>query len=298
MKRLSPILMRRGFQGNWACEDAVIRKVGLHLRLVTSFTDVIQKALRLEVPIFQCFLLSQQSGTILEPTPEDVASFLALRKKHFGDVYVHGSYWINLAGIRFAKHFSLDRELALAKRLEFTHMVLHPGSAKGAKAKHEGIEAMARAINKTMRTEHTIKIVLENTAFARLSVGGDLEDFRQLLAKLDHPEKILFCIDTAHAYSYGYDLVDPVKREAFIAQLDATIGIDRIALLHINDTQEACGSRQDRHAMFGTGLLGESTLREFAMHDKLKHIPLLLELPIVSEADERIILDKVKSWHS
>lgn len=257
---------------------------------------MIQQAIRLKMDIFQCFMVLQGTGTIFTLDDSDVQSYLALRREHFGDLYMHGSYWINLASIQMAKHYSLQHELAMAKKLEFTHIVLHPGSAKGAASKLEGIDAMARIVNTTLRTEHTVKLVIENGAFAALSVGGDLTDFQLFLGKLDHPEKVLFCIDTAHAHSYGYNLIDASSRNAFVETLESTIGINNIALLHLNDTNELLGSRSDRHEVLGKGLLGEQVLREFALHEKLKHLPLLMELPTLGEADEQVILDKVRSW--
>jgi deoxyribonuclease-4 len=273
-----------------------MRKIGLHVRLNHSLTDMIEQALRLKMDFFQCFMVLQGTGTIFTLDDFDVQSYLKLRREHFGDLYMHGSYWINLASISFAKHYSLQHELAMAKKLEFTHMVLHPGSAKGAQSKLEGIDAMARIINATLRTENSVKLVIENGAFGALSVGGDLIDFQLFLTKLDHPEKVLFCIDTAHAHSYGYNLIGAQAQNDFIALLDSTIGINNISLLHLNDTNELCGSKTDRHAVMGQGALGQDVLREFAMHEKLKHIPLLMELPTLSEDEELIILDKVRSW--
>jgi len=257
---------------------------------------MIGQALRLKMDLYQCFMVLQGTGTLIALDDNDVQAYLKVRREHFGDLYMHGSYWINLASISFAKHYSLQHELAIAKRLEFTHIVLHPGSAKGAQSRFEGIDAMARVINTTLRTEHSIKLVIENGAYGALSVGGDLTDFQLLLAKLDHPEKILFCIDTAHAHSYGYNLMGAAAQNEFVALLESTIGIDNISLIHLNDTNELCGSKSDRHEVLGKGLLGEDVLREFAMHDKLKHIPLLMELPTLSEADEQIILNTVRSW--
>ena len=275
-----------------------MRNIGLHLRLENSLTAVAQKALALGIPLFQCFLVQQGSGLLITLDDADVASYLKIRREHFGDVYMHGSYWINLAGVKYTKHFALDRELALAKKLEFTHIVLHPGSAKGAKTRREGIEAMARIINTTMRKEQDIKLVIENAAYGSMSIGGDMQDFGALVTMLEHPEKIVFCLDTAHAHSFGYNLIDPVARETFIELVDATMGLERIALLHVNDTKEKCGSCQDRHEVIGNGVLGFDVLKSFAMHEKLNQIPMIMELPVMEQIQEQQIINTVKQWHS
>ncbi|MCX5922478.1 MAG: deoxyribonuclease IV [Candidatus Dependentiae bacterium] len=275
-----------------------MRTIGLHLRLINSLTEVAEKALAMQLPLFQSFLVQQGSGALIHIEQEDIKKYLKIRQEKFKDLYVHGSYWINLAGVKYTKHYALDRELALAKKLEFTHLVLHPGSAKGAKTRREGIDAMARIINATMAKEHSIKIVLENTAYGSWSIGGDVHDFQILLTMLDHPEKILFCIDTAHAHSFGYDIIDATAREEFIQLLDATIGIERIALLHLNDTQEKRGSKKDRHEVIGKGVLGDEVLKSFVLHDRLKNIPLLMELPIMEQEQEQMMVDKIKQWHT
>lgn len=252
--------------------------------------------MRLSVPLFQCFFIRQETGELIKFDDGDVKSFLTLRRQHFGDLYLHGSYWINLAGIKYTNHYCLKRELHMARWLEFTHIVLHPGAAKGARNRVEGIDAMARVINATMKHEHDIKIVIENGAHGNFSVGGDLHDFQQLLTKLDHPEKILFCIDTAHAHSYGYNIIDAQPRQEFIDLLSTTIGIQRIAVLHVNDTQERRGSRNDRHEVVGKGVLGDAVLRDFVMHPLLVDIPIIMELPVIEEDEEQALLNKVISW--
>jgi len=135
----------------------------------------------------------------------------------------------------------LRRELTLAKSLEFTHLVLHPGSAKGAREKSEGIDALARMLNRLLFYERDIKVILENTAHGNMSVGSDLQDFQQLLQKLDQPERISFCIDTSHAHAFGYDIMDKSAQASFVDLLDELVGLERIVLIHLNDTKEKRG---------------------------------------------------------
>jgi len=273
-----------------------VRDIGVHIRLEGSLMSAVQKAARYAIPFFQCFLVSHKSGKLIRPNHEDIRNFL-LARKQFGDLYVHGSYWINLATIQHMTHRALHRELYLAKKLEFTHIVVHPGSAKGAKDKQEAIEALARAVNTLLAQESVIKLVLENVAHGGMSIGGDLYDFKHMLAMLDAPERVSFCIDTAHAYSYGYDIVDLHEQNKFIQLLDNTIGINSIALIHLNDTTEQVGSKMDRHEIVGKGLIGNQALKSFILDDRLKEIPVLMELPMLSAEEELSVLDLVRSWH-
>lgn len=274
-----------------------MRQIGVHIRVTESLQFLVDKATRLQVPFFQCFFIIQEIRKIIRPTDKDIKTFVTQRRDLFDTVYLHGSYWINLAGIANNGHGALRRELRLAKKLEFTHIILHAGSAKGAQNRLEGIDAMARTFNYIFKKEHDIRFVLENTAHGNMSVGGDLNDFLLLKEKLDHPEKLLFCIDTAHAHSYGYDIVDSSERESFIDHIANTVGIDSVALIHLNDAYEKCGSRHDRHQVVGEGEIGQQALKAFVMHKRLAHIPIIMELPIVTESKELSVLNLVRSWH-
>lgn len=271
------------------------RAVGLHIRLEDSVTKVAQKALALKIPIFQCFLINQETCKWYLPTPVDQETFEQLRSS-FGNLYLHGSYWINLASVFHREHVILDRELHWAERLGFTHLILHPGFPKGGSKKVQGIKAIARLLNKKLSEPSLVTIVLENGAHGGLCVGSDIRDFKELLSLLEHPEKVQFCIDTAHAYSYGYDLANGQAMQDFIGLIGDTIGFNQIALIHLNDTKEELKSRIDKHAMLGKGNIGIDQLRLFATDARLKDIPLIVELPRVTYEQEKELLETIQSW--
>lgn len=271
-------------------------EVSLHFRLTKTILDLAHKACRLNLSFFQCFFVSQETGKLMQLNTVEVKQFLALRRQYFKQLYLHGSYWINLASNKYNGYRTLERELTIAKRLEFTHLLLHPGFAKGAKEKSSGIAFLSRALNRLLKTERDVKIVLENTTHGNLSVGSDITDFKQILLSLDHPEKISFCIDTAHAYSFGYDMACDTGQDTFINFLENIIGIERIILIHLNDSKKKLGSRIDQHAIIGEGYIGKKYLKRFMVHPKLRQIPVILELPALSESHEYDLLKKVRSW--
>jgi deoxyribonuclease-4 len=277
-------------------ESLIKNRLGVHIRMNASLYDVIARADSLELPFFQCFFVSQESSRLIQPTSDEVRAFLKERRSRYDDLFCHASYWVNLASLGNNGYPQLRREIVLAKRLEFTHIVLHAGTAKGAVDKSEGIDALAIALNNLFKRERDITILLENTCHANLAIGSDILDFKQLLEKLDKPERIGFCIDTAHAHSFGYNIADSSGHDAFIDFLDATIGIDRIKLIHLNDTVELLGSRIDRHGIVGQGRIGTDALKAFVLHQKLQNIPLLMELPDLPVGQERVILDRVRGW--
>lgn len=271
-------------------------RVGVHIRMRSSLRELLQRVDSLELPFFQCFFVPQESGKLIPVIQEDVYEFLKIRRARFNDLFCHVSYWVNLSSLGNNGFAQLRREITFAKRLEFTHFVLHAGTAKGALDRTQGIEALATALNYLFNREQDITVLLENTCHGNLAVGSDILDFKLLLEKLDKPERISFCIDTAHAYSFGYDIATVSGQEKFINLLQTTIGIERIKLIHLNDTTEKLGSRIDRHSIIGQGTIGEAVLKYFVMHPSLQHIPLLLELPDLPIEDELLILNKVRTW--
>jgi len=159
-----------------------LRKIGLHVRLTSSFSDLLRVAVSLHMPIFQCFFITK-AGSVIELSDEEIASARAFMQDHFSFRYVHASYWSNLAGIKQSRHRVLMKELDLARRLEFTHIIMHAGSAKGARDRREGIDALAKAVNGLIKEDDALKIVLENTAYHDMSIGGSFKDFYELLQK-------------------------------------------------------------------------------------------------------------------
>lgn len=268
------------------------RTVGLHIRCNKTISEVLEKAGRLNLPIFQCFL-RQQSGAIIEQTPA-LTQLFRRYSRTFTALYVHGSYKINLADHTREQHPVLKQELHWAKKLGFTHMILHPG----ASASHErGIDSIARNLNLLIQQHPTIQFVLENVAFAGPSIGGSLEDLHHIKNKLDNPDKLGFCIDTAHAFAYGYNIREEKKRLNFIHEIDNLLGLSSIELIHINDTGSELASRNDIHCRMGQGIIGLEPLKEFAFDNRLSLIPLLLELPALDEAEELYDLNIVRDWH-
>lgn len=270
--------------------------IGLHIRLIESMLQVLTKAQRLQLPFFQCFLVQQGNNRIIQLNDSEIQAIQKERAEYAGDLYLHGSYWINLAHTKRSNHRALQREVQLAEQLGFNHIVLHPGATKDSTRRLDGVDAVARVLNNFFSQNHTIKIVLENAAHGGMSVGGNFEDFKLLREKLDKPELVSFCVDTAHAHVFGYDIITQKGQDEFITMLDQTIGLTNISLIHLNDTQEGIGSKIDRHAAPGDGIIGIEVLKRFVCHQKLSNIRVLMELPVMEEKEEIQVLDMVRSW--
>jgi deoxyribonuclease IV len=271
------------------------RGVGLQLSLGSSITALAEKALRLELPFFQCFFRNHETSTpfVLERVDRD--HFVRLRHEHFGSLYVHGSYPINLAN-ETCDHPCLERELYLAEQLHFTHLIVHPGSYARGTTKEDGLANVARVLNKLFLRPLPVTVVLENVAHGNRAIGGDLQDFKEIVERLDKPELIKFCIDTAHAHSFGYDLTSASARDLFCDEIQQTLGFERLALLHLNDTVHKKGARVDHHCILGEGNLGVSTLKALCEEMRLSGAPIILEMPTTPEEKERATVKQVVAW--
>lgn len=277
--------------------NSMKRDIGLHLRLTDTLMALAERALALDISVLQCFFLHQESGRIVRPSAQEIAAFRQIRGS-FNRLFLHASYLTNLAGtdetvsLRIAK-----MELDIARALGFHDIILHSGCAKGSVNLMEGIDRLVRRLNELIAYAGDLRIVLENTAHAGYSIGSDLQDFTVILAKLDKPEKVGFCIDTAHAHAYGYPLVEQGDSERLIAKIDEAIGIERLVLMHLNNTFGSAGSCIDRHALLHEGSIPIEHLKSFVLHEKIKHLPIIMELPAVHDEIERAQLELVRSWH-
>ena len=137
-----------------------MRSLGLHMRLNGSLMALANRAVALQLPFFQSFFVNIGNNKMIQPTKQEVDEFVRYARTHFSQLYVHGSYWINLASLVHTGYTVFKKEMALAQRLSFTHMVLHPGTAKGAVTKREGIDALARVLNTINAVDHGLMIVL------------------------------------------------------------------------------------------------------------------------------------------
>jgi len=279
-------------------------QIGLHLRINDTLSNMVQEALEFQLKIFQFFLVTQGNAQYLRLTRKERDEFVKARREHFAELFVHSSYWINPASnsketFDLSKYL-LKKEIAQAKSLEVQYIVLHAGSAKGHRpeaddknGKKKGIATLASMLNSILKKESDVQILLENSAHGQKSIGNDFQDFIMLKELLDEPEKIGFCVDTAHAYSYGYPL-DPI--EDFITMLDRCMGLANIKLIHFNDTQDVFGSMQDRHEFPGKGTIGRKTLEQLLNNDKLKSVPKIIEGPDVDHVSTQNALTDIISW--
>ncbi|MGB8468370.1 MAG: deoxyribonuclease IV [Candidatus Babeliales bacterium] len=272
-----------------------MRAVGLHLRIYHTLLETYQMAAALQLPLFQFFLVHQQTRKHIALSREERAACFALRDT-FAAICVHGAYWINVCQEANAGSiYLLKKELRLAVATGATQYILHPGSVLQSSDKDAGIQRLVHVLDDVMHMYPSITVVLENTAHGNGTIGSDINDLGAIQKMVKNSERLRFCIDTAHAHSYGYDLQTPKSRDAFIATIDAAIGLNTVALIHCNNTFEKQGSKIDKHVSLQQGVLTQA-LPALLAHPAIKTIPVILELPELPMPEQLNCVEQVRAW--
>ena len=157
-------------------------------------------------------------------------------------------------------------------------MVLHPGSALTGDI-DESIDQVARGINEVLNELPYGVICLETMAGKGSEVGWNFQQIQQIISKVELQEHIGVCFDTCHTHDAGYDLKE---FDSVLDDFDDVIGLDKLKVMHINDSKNVQGARKDRHANIGEGEIGFETLYRIVHNPRLDDIPMALETPYVA----------------
>ena len=216
-------------------------------------------------------------------------------------VTAHDSYLINLASpdpvLRARSLDSMLAELRRCVALGVPFLVSHPGNYMderdaGLARNAEAItEALARAPGDTM-------LLLETTAGQGTVLGATFEELAWLIDAVPEPQRsrLGICVDTAHVFAAGYDIVSDY--DGVIAKLGDVVGLDRLRMMHLNDSKVPLGSRKDRHELIAEGHIGELTFRRIMTDDRLARVPKVIETPKLddAEATDRRMLERLRGY--
>lgn len=200
-------------------------------------------------------------------------------------VIVHAPYIINLANtvdeskFEFGVSFLIE-ELSRCKEFGIKTLVLHPGSAVGGDIK-EGLDKICAGLDLVFAQDNSdVIIALETMAGKGHELGRTFEEVAYIIEHTKHSNRLGVCLDTCHLNDAGY-VVDDI--ENILDQFDKIIGLDRLKVIHLNDSKNELGSHKDRHENIGFGTIGFDTLVKYINHPKLIDIPKILETPYVNE---------------
>jgi deoxyribonuclease IV len=267
-------------------------KVGVHTSIAGALANAAHHAKEIDCDTFQMFSANPRGWQSQEPTAADCEAFRCSRSDHkLAPVVIHDNYLINLASadalIREKSIAAFRRELERAIALGADFLVTHPGSAKGGTPS----QAIAICVESLLEAAAGMKldgltILIENTAGQGAVIGRTFEEVAEIIAGAEKELPISACIDTAHSFAAGYAIHTEAGLAATVKQLDATIGMKKVRVIHANDSKTPFESHVDRHEHIGEGLIGAEAFKRIVTHAKLKNIPFICETPLDEPGDD------------
>ncbi len=205
------------------------------------------------------------------------------------EIVVHAPYIINLGSYKedtfeLAVRF-LQEEIRRTDYIGVKNIVLHPGAYTDKDAEF-GIARIAEGLNEVLAgtKETSVNIALETMAGKGTEIGRSFEEIAAIIDKVQDNHRLTVCMDNCHMHYSGYDLVnDP---DGVFEQFDRIVGLDRVAVVHVNDSKNPRGAGKDRHAPIGAGWLGYDALNKIVNHDALQGRPFILETPWIGKEDK------------
>lgn len=189
---------------------------------------------------------------------------------------------------------TLIAELQRCGQLGIPYLVTHLGSHLG-KGKAVGAKRITEACNQALaKADNDTLLLLENTAGQKNSMGSAFEDLRYLLDRIKLRERVAVCFDTCHAFAAGYDLRTERTVEATLKLLGEIIGVERVKVLHVNDSKGELGSGSDRHEHIGLGKIGSKGFKAILGVREFRSLPIILETPIDDRRNDVQNLKKVR----
>jgi deoxyribonuclease-4 len=267
-------------------------RIGIHTSIAGRLEHAAERAGELGCDAFQIFSSSPRSWNANGLNPVEVKAFRRRREAlNLRPLVIHDNYLINLASGRPVQRSrsiqALRGELERARALGADYLVMHPGSGVDLPRAHafanvvSGLRHSARGFSL-----NGLQILLENTAGQGSTLGDRLEELGKFIRAL--PELNLgVCLDTAHLFAAGYDIKSEDGLNETLASAHIAIGLDRVKVIHANDSKAPLGARVDRHEHIGKGKIGSKAFQRLLHHPTLAGKTFILETPIDRKGDDR-----------
>ena len=276
-------------------------RTGLHVSIAGGLPRAVERARERRCEALQIFCGNPRGWKLTGRDEDEVDAFRAARGgAHLSPVVLHACYLVNPCATDETVHDRtlrrLKAELELSARLGADGYVLHPGSARERPADwrlDRAAEVLRRILSEAKAAP---PLLLENTATEH-GPGGRLEWLARLADDLESADigaEVGVCLDTCHLFAAGYDLRDESEVERLAETIEATLGTERVRLMHVNDARDGPGTRRDRHEHIGEGQIGREGLRNVLLHPALRGTPAILETPWVSPQVDRRNLEAVR----
>lgn len=274
--------------------------IGCHLSTEEGYLHMAKEAVSINANTFQFFTRNPRGGHAKALDPKDIEAFRAYASNHGIEVIMgYAPYTVNPATDHQSEHDFTMMVLAedLARMEETPHMLytLQPGSALGLSV-DDALANVAGALNEVVTPSQTTRVLLETMSGSGTEVGSTFEQLATILAKVTLRDHVGVCFDACRVWGAGYDIVDDL--DGVIEEFDRTIGLDSLHAIHLNDSQDTCGSHKDRHAPIGEGHIGFDALAALTNHPQLRDIPFYLEAPRPTVSEYGNAIEKLRSAHA
>lgn len=280
-------------------------RVGFHVSIAGGISNSVDNAKKIGCTAFQIFSRNPRGWAAKPLAPDDVQLFKSKLSASGTDkdaVIVHMPYLPNLSGPDgefYTKSVeTLAGEMERCSALGIPYLVIHLGSHMG-KGQAGGIDQLVKAIE-TARSKSKARpvVLLENNAGQKNSIGGNFEELRMILHRLDGPKEFGVCIDTCHLFTSGYDLRTKTEVDRTLDKFDNVVGLKELKFIHLNDSKGLLGSNLDRHEHIGLGMIGQEGLAAFLNHRAIRGLPVIMETPIDEkrgdEQNLKVVLGLIK----
>ncbi len=273
----------------------------MHTSIAGAVENAAHRAQEIGCDTFQMFSANPRGWSTLEPSEEECERFREARAIYaLSPLVVHDNYLINLASahpeIREKSIVAFRRELVRALALGADYLIAHPGSGKGGTAS-QAISACIESLKQAAKglSLDGLMILIENTAGQGSALGRTFEEVAEIIAGAAKELAVGACIDTAHCFAAGYPIHTPRGFADTLKQLEATVGLGKVRVIHANDSKTELGSHADRHQHIGKGYIGKEAFRRIVGHPKMRDIPFICETPIDRPGDDQRNLRTMRS---
>jgi deoxyribonuclease-4 len=268
-------------------------RLGAHMSIGGGLPRAVDRAAASRCEALQIFTKSAGQWRARALPDDEIALFRRrVDETGIGPVVAHNSYLINLAAaapaVRAQSIAALGEELDRAEALGLAGLVMHPGSYTTG-TEEGGLQLIAEGLAQLLgeRPRARTRILLEHTAGQGTNLGHRFEHIAAILEQLDGSPRVGVCLDTCHLLTAGYDLCSTEGYTHTFVEFDRIIGLERIAVFHLNDSKKPCGSRVDRHEHIGKGCLGLEPFRMLLNDARFEGLPMLLETPKLETPESR-----------
>ena len=265
-----------------------MKRIGAHVSIAGGVQNAVANAVELGATAIGMFTRNQRIWKQRPLSEEDAAAFRdALREHGFEPQHVlpHDSYLINLGSsdpevVAKSRAAFLD-EMSRCQMLGLCYLNFHPGAPKqGADMPAERcIEQIAGYVNETLEQTEGVTAVVECTAGQGTNVGRTFAELAALIERIADSARAGVCLDTCHLFAAGYDLRTRDGYQRMLDEFDATVGLRHLRGWHLNDSKGDLGSRVDRHAAIGGGLIGREPFTWIVQDPRFDEMPMILETP-------------------